>query len=309
MFLLRSVFSGFADLICKNLSIKKHSIEQRNSTFPITLLHTAMGATASRSDKILQNDIETFEASMLLTKRPIMWGDEGSVAAHSALNSLRNAQYHILSGRRGRGLRVAAASKFNCTGRVTSQRVVSFGALAVDITLCECSPLKLSDPLRLVGTGTGQCAPVTSKLAEPACDVINCSAVQSHCGAIMRASSSSSSVCSLDDTLPRIERREPASWHAHCKACHKSSHQLSLDLEAAQVCPFEQESEETFDLCDILTSGGRPAPSKAHEDSLCHSLDCAHEIGAHEEFDISDILTSGGRCLGHQATRSRSGTF
>ena len=120
MFLLRSVFSGFADLICKNLSIKKHSIEQRNSTFPITLLHTAMGATASRSDKILQNDIETFEASMLLTKRPIMWGDEGSVAAHSALNSLRNAQYHILSGRRGRGLRVAAASKFNCTGRVTS---------------------------------------------------------------------------------------------------------------------------------------------------------------------------------------------
>jgi hypothetical protein len=252
-----------------------------------------MGATASRSDKILQNDIEIFEASMLWTKWPIMWGDESSVAAHSALNSLRNAQYHIQSGRRGRRLRVAAASKFICTGHLTSSRVVSFGALAVDITSCECSPLKL-------GTGTGQCAPVTLTMVEPACDVIQCNAVQSHCGAIIRASSSSSSVCSLDDTLPRIERRAPASWHAHCKASHKSSHQLSHDLEAAQVCPFDQESEEAFDLCDILTSGGRQAPSKAHEESL----DCAHE-----EFDISDILTSGGRCLRHQAKRSRSGTF
>jgi hypothetical protein len=149
---------------------------------------------------------------------------------------------------------------------------------------------------------TGQCSPVIPTKEEPNCDV------SIHSSAMKRSPSSSSSICSLDDTLPRIERREPASWHAHCKASHKSSHQLSHDLEAAQVCPFDQESEEAFDLCDILTSGGRPAPSKApskaHEES-------AHELSDHEleEFDISDILTSGGQCLTHQVTRSRSGTF
>ena len=248
-----------------------------------------MGAMASRSDKILQDDIQTFEASVLLTKRPIMWDDDSSVTAHSALNTLRNAQYHIQSGRGG--LRVATASMFICTGRVTSSKVVSFGALAVDITSCGLPMSGVrTGPLRLVGTGKGQCAPVTSTM-ESVCDVIHC----------IGASSSSSSVCSLEDTLPSTKRRARASWHAHCKTSHESScsHQLSCDLEATPVCPFDQDSEEAFGLRDILTSGGRPATSKAHEESL----DCAHEIGAHEEFDISAILASGGRCLTHQVTR------
>jgi hypothetical protein len=285
-----------------------------------------MGATASRSDKNLQDDIETFEASMLLTKRSIQWDDESSVAAHSALNALRNAQYHIKSGRRGRGLRAAAASKLICTGRLASPTVVSIDVVAMDITSRKCLPLKLSGPMS--GVRTGQCSPVIPPKEEPDCDV------SIHSSAMKRSPSSSSSICSLDDTLPRV----PASWLAHCpefsvpvtadacktfhkrashksfhelshdqtfhkRASHKSSHELSHDLEAAQVCPFDQESDEAFDLCDILTSGGRPAPSKAHAES-------AHELGDHEpEFDISDILTSGGQCLTHQVTRSRSGTF
>jgi hypothetical protein len=268
-----------------------------------------MGATASRSDKNLQDDIETFEASMLLTKRSIQWDDESSVAAHSALNALRNAQYHIRSGRRGRGLRAAAASKLICTGRLASPTVVSIDVVAMDITSRKCLPLKLSCPMS--GMRTGQCSPVIPTKEEPDCDL------SIHSSAMKRSPSSSSSICSLDDTLPRV----PASWLAHCpefsvpvtadacktfhkRASHKSSHELSHDLETAQVCPFDQESEEAFDLCDILTSGGRPAPSKAHEES-------AHELSDHEleEFDISDILTSGGQCLTHQVTRSRSGTF
>ena len=97
-----------------------------------------MGATASRSDKNLQDDIETFEATMLLTKRSITWDDDSSVAAHSALNAMRNAQYHIKSGRQGRGLRGAAASKLICTGRLASPTVVSFAVATVDINPHDC---------------------------------------------------------------------------------------------------------------------------------------------------------------------------
>jgi hypothetical protein len=260
-----------------------------------------MGATASRSDKNLQDDIETFEATMLLTKRSITWDDDSSVAAHSALNAMRNAQYHIKSGRQGRGLRGAAASKLICTGRLASPTVVSFAMATVDITSRRCSPLKSSGSQR-----TGRCSPVIPAKETRDCDV------NIHSSAMKRSPSSSSSVCSLDDTMPRV----PASWLANCpefsgpvtadacktshkSASHKISHELSHDLEAAQACPFDQESEEAFDICNILTSGG-PAPSKAHEESL----ECALELGdhKHEEFDISDILTSGGECLARSST-------
>ncbi len=102
--------------------------------------------------------------------------------------------------------------------------------------------------------------------------LLNCSAIQSHCGA-MRASSSSSPVCSLNNTLPR----SALAWWTAKPPTKAKVPPNSHDLEAAQVCPFDQESEDAFDICDILTSGGRPAPSKAHEESL----DCAHELDAH----------------------------
>ena len=215
-----------------------------------------MGATASRSEKQLRRQIENFEALLHLSKRPIMWEDDSSVTAHSALNTLRNAQYHIQSGRRGRGLQAAVTSKLLCTDRLATTTMVSFDALAVDINSCESVPLKVSCPLRRVRTG--QCALVTATKEEPAYDEIHCSAIR------RLPSSSSSSVCSLDDTWPRGAYSAPA-----VDAC---------GAPAAQTCHFEQVSGEAFDICEILTSGGRcqtsdrPARSKAEYYCLDSSM-------------------------------------
>jgi hypothetical protein len=247
-----------------------------------------MGATASRSEKKLKLHIESFETSLHLSKRPIMWEDDSSVTAHSALNTLRNAQYHIQSGRRGRGLQAAATSKLICTGRLASPTAVSFDALAVDINSRQSVSVKVSCPLRRVRTGqcapvaatmeepaydvmlrrvrTGQCAPVTATMEEPACDVI-------HCSAIRRSPSSSSSMCSLDDTWPRsadtIDSAPAGQVQPAVDAC---------GAPAAQICHFEQASGEAFDFCEILTRGGRcqtsdrPARYKAQNYSLDDSM-------------------------------------
>jgi len=257
-----------------------------------------MGATASRSEMMLQRDIEFFEASLPLAKRPIKWDDDSSMTAHSALNALHNAHYHIQSGRRGRGLRarVTAASKLICTGRVASPVVVSFDALAVDITS------------------------VTPRTVVPACDVLHCGAIKCHCSAIKRSPSWSSSTCSLDDTCPSSSTCSldcaPASWHAQCP--EQVSGPRAVDASGAeQLCHFEleegpfEEDEEAIDLCGILTSGGRcqtshrPGPATSRR---TRSLGGACELGDHElgAFDISGIGTSSGRCLTHQVTRSRT---
>ena len=223
-----------------------------------------MGAAASRSEKKLKLHIESFETSLHLSKWPIMWEDDSSVTAHSALNTLRNAQYHIQSGRRGRGLQAAATSKLICTGRLASPTVVSFDALAVDINSGQSVSLKVSCPLRRVRTG--QCAPVAATIEEPAYDVI-------HCSAIRRSPSSSSSVCSLDDTWPRsadtIDSAPAGQVQPAVDAC---------GAPAAQICHFEQASGEAFDFCEILTRGGscqtsdRPARYKAQNYSLDDSM-------------------------------------
>jgi hypothetical protein len=77
-----------------------------------------------------------------------------------AKKTLHNAHHHIQSGRRGRGLRAAAASKLICTGRVATPVVVSFDELAVDITS------------------------VTPTTVVPACDVMYCGAIKRHCSVI-----------------------------------------------------------------------------------------------------------------------------
>ena len=261
-----------------------------------------MGATASRSEKIIKCEIDVFGETLPLAKRPIDWDNDSSVTAHSTLNTLRNAQYHIQSGHRGQGLRAAAASKLICTGRVASSIVVSFDALAVDITS------------------------VTPTTVVPACDVMHCGAIKRHCSAIKRSPSSSSSTCSLDDTCPSSPRARST---AHRPGMPKfSSGRMHADSSgrmrtpvdaggAEQLCHFEleegpfEEDEEAIDLCGILTSGGRcqtshrPGPATSRR---TRSLGGACELGDHElgAFDISGIGTSGGRCLTHQVTRSRT---
>jgi len=261
------------------------------------MVAVGMGATASRSEMMLQRDIEFFEASLPLAKRPIKWDDDSSMTAHSALNALHNAHYHIQSGRRGRGLRARfTASKLICTGRVASPIVVSFDALAVDITS------------------------VTPRTVVPACDVLHCGAIKCHCSAIKRSPSWSSSTCSLDDTCPSSSTCSldcaPASWHAQCP--EQVSGPRAVDASGAeQLCHFEleegsfEEDEEAIDLCGILKSSGRcqtshrPGPATSRR---TRSLGGACELGDHEleAFDISGIGTFGGRCLTHQVTRSRT---
>ena len=89
--------------------------QEKSKRDPVT---TADGQTYKRAAiELERNDtspaagvvLEVFEATLPLAKRPIKW-DDSSVIAHSALNTLHNAHYHIQSGRRGRRLRAAAAS-------------------------------------------------------------------------------------------------------------------------------------------------------------------------------------------------------
>jgi hypothetical protein len=225
-----------------------------------------MGATASRSEKILQCEIDVFGETLPLAKRPIDWDNDSSVTAHSTLNTLRNAQYHIQSGHRGQGLRAAAASKLICTGRVASSIVVSFDALAVDITS------------------------VTPTTVVPACDVMHCGAIKRHCSAIKRSPSSSSSTCSLDDTCPSSPRARST---AHRPGMPKfSSGRMHADSSGRMRTPVDAGGAEQ--LCHLeLEEGSFQEAEEA----------CDLEF---EAFDISAILTSGGRCLTHQVPRSRN---
>ena len=120
-----------------------------------------MGATTSRSEQILRDDIATLEASLVATQRPIDFDNEQSATAHSALNTLKNAYYHRQSSRVGR-LRSAAVAKFVCTGARSSAAEVRFEPHAMDIDSYQLLPLRCDHKglqLPKERVPTGMCAP------------------------------------------------------------------------------------------------------------------------------------------------------
>jgi len=238
-----------------------------------------MGCKASRSELQLCNDIANVVASLPATTRPILWDDELSVIAHTVLNTLRNAHYHRKSGRRGSGcggLR-NAASKFRCSGSRPSAAVVSFDAQVIDIDSCLNIPAKglrgaLAASRTLTALHLRHCGITAagaallaedlgksvSSLRKPVCD-------KGHRDEVLRTVSYSSSGCSIADTVPQ----QPSVVHLEALAgsdmdiCNAGCHFDSASVRSAP-CKTPPDlgderdlGDELWDLCDILTNGGR----------------------------------------------------
>jgi hypothetical protein len=238
-----------------------------------------MGCKASRSELQLCKDIANVVASLPATTRPILWDDELSVIAHTVLNTLRNAHYHRKSGRRGSGcggLR-NAASKFRCSGSRPSAAVVSFDAQVIDIDSCLNIPAKglrgaLAASRTLTALHLRHCGITAagaallaedlgksvSSLRKPVCD-------KGHRDEVLRTVSYSSSGCSIADTVPQ----QPSVVHLEALAgsdmdiCNAGCHFDSASVRSAP-CKTPPDlgderdlGDELWDLCDILTNGGR----------------------------------------------------
>ena len=125
-----------------------------------------MGATASKSQLQLRDEIEVLETALVATQRPIDFDDEASAGAHSALNTMRNAYYHRQSSR-CRRLRSAAVKKFVCKGGRLSASAVRFDADVMDIDtreLLTLPPTSVDLPLKRVPADLCAPAPPTAFL-------------------------------------------------------------------------------------------------------------------------------------------------
>ena len=253
-----------------------------------------MGATTSRSEQILRDDIATLEASLVATQRPIDFDNEQSATAHSALNTLKNAYYHRQSSRVGR-LRSAAVAKFVCTGARSSAAEVRFEPHAMDIDSYQLLPLRcdhkgLQLPKERVPTGMCAPAPPAPPPAfffsrKPCCEEQH--GVEKHDDALRRTPSSSSSVCSLDDTVPHrcVPLSEPP---AGADAAAASADSCNRCADSAPVRPASWESKSSLSRLSYV---------EVEEPQRRAGTAGMARLDSEPLADLCDILTTGGRCL------------
>lgn len=252
-----------------------------------------MGAQHSLSKTaMLAAEIKTLRACLQESNTAVDWASESSVQVHSAVNCLENADFHRRTAAGfGFARRSAATAQRVCTGRITRKHSsVSFLAEpAADIANRQGRALATRVPTGM----TAATNTVYGLYAEE--ETKDVKRAGGH------ATSSASSVCSADSTVPRGEDLSADDW---LELPRKKPRRVGLGTEATcervntndMMCALPatnnaEEVDDMFAICEILT--GCPTNHAAGSCNISNH-NSKHEIS----FEIADILTSGGNCCG-----------
>jgi len=235
----------------------KGTIQRASATQTLRALH-GMGATASSlHEQRIATDLAAIKGCMPDAATPIDWSREASVEAHSIINTLKNCLHHRRSARTKK-----LAVRLPCTSRAPSAPVVSFDPLPIDIDTS--TPFHTGSAKREMlsvhqRVPTGGMAARAGKRPEPSDEM-------------WEGASISSSMRSLDSTVPREETDETTGSHPDCgdgfreqKAFWRhrveTTYEPQADVDYDDICELLTSGSSTkncspVDFCDMATSGG-----------------------------------------------------